>query len=408
MSLFKKPKRNIVQRRVFTENEDDDDESMDFQETVQPERKPKKKEKDKDKSKPKQTLLSFDAEEEGEVFQVKKSSHSKKVLRMFEKEKKKKEAKKEEKEEPKAKDKTEIVTDDLVLVVNENHKKPNTPPTILSGRDALCAGKDDLSSDEDEEPAHRFSKPDNFKKVLESGAIPDAAMIHAARKRRQRARELGDFIPTEEDDQQPEDKGRLLREDDNEGSDDERIDMEVNLALRDQERRREQFLAAQESEQELDEWEDQQIRKAVTGAAMEAARELLYPPECPPAPRISAPVLSAATGAPVVARTPQAIAASLREHLEAAMQRRDEHQRRLDEVAVEVERLKIELEDTKVKAPEAAGRFRFYQELRGYITDLVECFDEKVGIIASLEQRALDLMARKSEWLIERRRQDVR
>ncbi|CAH2020003.1 unnamed protein product [Acanthoscelides obtectus] len=49
---FKKPKRNIVQRRVFTENEDDDDESMDFQETVQPERKPKKKEKDKDKSKP--------------------------------------------------------------------------------------------------------------------------------------------------------------------------------------------------------------------------------------------------------------------------------------------------------------------------------------------------------------------
>ncbi|CAH1986796.1 unnamed protein product [Acanthoscelides obtectus] len=408
MSLFKKPKRNIVQRRVFTENEDDDDESMDFQETVQPERKPKKKEKDKDKSKPKQTLLSFDAEEEGEVFQVKKSSHSKKVLRMFEKEKKKKEAKKEEKEEPKAKDKTEIVTDDLVLVVNENHKKPNTPPTILSGRDALCAGKDDLSSDEDEEPSHRFSKPDNFKKVLESGAIPDAAMIHAARKRRQRARELGDFIPTEEDDQQPEDKGRLLREDDNEGSDDERIDMEVNLALRDQERRREQFLAAQESEQELDEWEDQQIRKAVTGAAMEAARELLYPPECPPAPRISAPVLSAATGAPVVARTPQAIAASLREHLEAAMQRRDEHQRRLDEVAVEVERLKIELEDTKVKAPEAAGRFQFYQELRGYITDLVECFDEKVGIIASLEQRALDLMARKSEWLIERRRQDVR
>ncbi|VEN47430.1 unnamed protein product [Callosobruchus maculatus] len=410
MSLFKKPKRNIIQRRVFTENdnEDEEDEPMDVQEIVQSEKKTKKK--DKDKSKQKQTLLSFDAEEEGEVFQVKKSSHSKKVLRMFEKEKKKKEAKKEEKEEVKAKDKTEIVTDDLVLVVNENHKKPNSPPApvILSGRDAMCAGKDDLSSDEDDGSAHRFSKPDNFKKVLESGAIPDAAMIHAARKRRQRARELGDFIPTEEEEQQPEDKGRLLREDDNEGSDEERIDMEVNLALRDQERRREQFLAAQESEQEVDEWEDQQIRKGVTGAAMEAARELLYPPECPPAPRISAPMLATVGAAPVVARTPQAIAASLREHLEAAQQRRDQHQKRLDEVAVEVERLKVELDDTRNKAPEAASRFRFYQELRGYITDLVECFDEKVGIIANLEQRALDLMARKSEWLIERRRQDVR
>lgn len=30
------------------------------------------------------------------------------------------------------------------------------------------------------------------------GKIPDAAMIHAARKKRQQAREMGDFIPVEE------------------------------------------------------------------------------------------------------------------------------------------------------------------------------------------------------------------
>lgn len=127
-------------------------------------------------------------------------------------------------------------------------------------------GKDDLSSEEeDHQPTiHRFSKPDNVKKVLESGAIPDAAMIHAARKKRQRARELGDFIPVEEE-EQPKDEGRLVRDDDNEGSDEERLDMDVNLALRDQERRREQFMAAQESDHEQDEWEDQQIRKGVTG-----------------------------------------------------------------------------------------------------------------------------------------------
>lgn len=77
---------------------------------------------------------------------------------------------------------------------------------ILNGRAALCAGKDDMSSEDDEAPAaagsaddqqdgagHRFNKPDNFKTVLESGAIPDAAMIHAARKRRQKAREEGNF-----------------------------------------------------------------------------------------------------------------------------------------------------------------------------------------------------------------------
>lgn len=59
--------------------------------------------------------------------------------------------------------------------------------------------------------------------------------------------------------------GRLIRDDDNEHSDDERIDMDVNLMKRDKERRREQFLAAQDSDHEVDEWEDQQIRKGVTG-----------------------------------------------------------------------------------------------------------------------------------------------
>lgn len=70
----------------------------------------------------------------------------------------------------------------------------------MNGRAALCAGKDDLSSEDEEiasEPTdeakikHKFSHPDNFKMVLESGKIPDAAMIHAARKSRQKAREQG-------------------------------------------------------------------------------------------------------------------------------------------------------------------------------------------------------------------------
>lgn len=56
------------------------------------------------------------------------------------------------------------------------------------------------SEEEDEEEierikygsqSHKFSQPDEIKLKLESGAIPDAAMIHAARKRRQKAREQG-------------------------------------------------------------------------------------------------------------------------------------------------------------------------------------------------------------------------
>lgn len=44
---------------------------------------------------------------------------------------------------------------------------------------------------EDQTHGHRFAQPEEFDFKLESGAIPDAAMIHAARKRRQKAREEG-------------------------------------------------------------------------------------------------------------------------------------------------------------------------------------------------------------------------
>lgn len=76
--------------------------------------------------------------------------------------------------------------------------KKSDPAIILNGRAALCAGKDDMSdedniriSDDESDDRHMFSKPEHLKQMLESGSIPDAAMIHAARKRRQKAREQG-------------------------------------------------------------------------------------------------------------------------------------------------------------------------------------------------------------------------
>ena len=77
-------------------------------------------------------------------------------------------------------------------------KNSDPDKLILNGRAAFCAGRDDMSSEEDEEQVdnfvdikHKFAQPENFNFSLESGTIPDAAMIHAARKRRQKAREQG-------------------------------------------------------------------------------------------------------------------------------------------------------------------------------------------------------------------------
>lgn len=78
-------------------------------------------------------------------------------------------------------------------MVKKSESKAKDARLILNGRAALCAGRDDMSSEEEDnnDAAHRFSKPDHFKTLLESGAIPDAAMIHEARKKRQKAREQG-------------------------------------------------------------------------------------------------------------------------------------------------------------------------------------------------------------------------
>lgn len=156
-------------------------------------------------------------------------------------------------------------------------KKSESSNLILNGRAALCAGKDDMSSEDENHDnndhktttssVHRFAKPDNFKTVLESGAIPDAAMIHAARKRRQKAREegmtaesnpvqlhrahhsfaTGDFVPIEEKPVNNR-KGRLVREDgDDDGSDDEqRVDMSAINGAKEREERREKFYSVQQ------------------------------------------------------------------------------------------------------------------------------------------------------------------
>lgn len=50
----------------------------------------------------------------------------------------------------------------------------------------------------------------------------------------------------------------------------------------------------------------------------------------------------------------------------------------------EISSLRTDLEKRKFIIPGLADRFQFYQDLRGYVTDLVECLDEKVGHMNSI------------------------
>ncbi|KAL1402163.1 hypothetical protein pipiens_001885 [Culex pipiens pipiens] len=410
----------------------------------------------------KMSLLSFDDEEEGETFQVKKTSQSKKVMKTLDKERRRKRH-------------AEKNGDDFVLVV----KKSDPTNQILNGRAALCAGRDDMT-DEDEEDEdedggggggggdadgedgghHRFAKPDNFKMYLENGVIPDAAMIHAARKRRQKAREQGDFIPVEEP-KEDKSKKRVVREDgagDGSDEDDDRIDMAAITGAKEREERREQFYSvqredsAEDSDFEAKEWENQQIRKGVTGAQLVSAHqesvisqymiqgfsgqqydhhqqedqhalstaallEQAYArtsglskanTRAASSSLISRVATAGKQEKPAGPRMPKEILRQLSARLSTTKELNYKHITDIERITQEVKVLKLDHLASEQKAPAAAARYRFYQEIKCYCADLVECLDEKMPQIVALEQRALSLMARYSSMLIERRRQDVR
>ncbi|KAH3737767.1 hypothetical protein DPMN_044361, partial [Dreissena polymorpha] len=103
------------------------------------------------------------------------------------------------------------------------------------------------------------------------GEIPDATTIHQIRKQRQMAREAGDFMPLDDTVKYENSKSQLVREDDNDKSDDdedERIDFTTNTGALDRQKMRDNFLRAEHgsdegSDQER-EWEEQQIRMGVS------------------------------------------------------------------------------------------------------------------------------------------------
>ena len=103
--------------------------------------------------------------------------------------------------------------------------------------------------------------------LIIGGAIPDAAAIHAARKKREAARAKGekeDFIPIKDAEKKSKRGPRLLREED-EDDDEERISFTVKEKAREDEYHK-KVGKTRESQDDSDsdpEWEKMQISKAI-------------------------------------------------------------------------------------------------------------------------------------------------
>lgn len=72
------------------------------------------------------------------------------------------------------------------------------------------------------------------------------------------------------------------------------------------------------------------------------------------------------------------------------------HELNYEAVVQELEQSEKELIEGENRAPEMAERYKYYQELRGYVNDLVECLNEKVGLQTRKKIKAMYMNYREN------------
>ncbi|KAF3820509.1 hypothetical protein GH733_013685 [Mirounga leonina] len=351
--------------------------------------KPRKRPRE-NKEVPRASLLSFQDEEEEneEVFKVKKSSYSKKIVKLL---------KKEYKEDlEKSKIKTEL-----------NSSADNEPPLDKTGHVKDTSQEDgviisehgedemDMESEKEEEKPKAggtFSNALSSLNVLRPGEIPDAAFIHAARKKRQMARELGDFTPH---DSEP-GKGRLVREDENDASDDEDDDEKRRIVQASQPT--EVNMYYQNTYQTMPYGSSYGIPYSYTAYGSSDAKSQKTDNTVPfktPSNEMTPVTID------LVKKQLKDRLDSMKELHKTNRQQHEKHlQSRVDSTRA-IERL-------EGSSGGIGERYKFLQEMRGYVQDLLECFSEKVPLINELESAIHQLYKQRASRLVQRRQDDIK
>ena len=84
------------------------------------------------------------------------------------------------------------------------------------------------------------------------------------------------------------------------------------------------------------------------------------------------------------------------------------HEMDADRAVDDIVESQAKIDHMSHEIPALSKKYKFYQELRGYMTDLTECYDEKMVTISYLESRVDKVRGEQRGKLVERRRQDVR
>jgi len=377
-------KQNIRKRR---EVEDDEEEQPPVAPTknlptnenvVEEVKKTNKKPKPKFQSK---SLLSFgDNEEEEEIVFVKKSSRSKKIAKHIKKQniedEKSQEASLETKivEEPVKEVPITLSDDDIAFKVAEMITPPDPKPTV----------------------------PD-----VGSGVIPDASVIHAARKQREWVRKrASDFVPTVEAVQKyKQSQSRIIREDDNDMSSDEG-DLEMKSLLDKMNGKKnlqgKVTVMPEDQDDEVSRWEEELIRKGGYNQIIQHDQSVQSQFRNVTSQQ---PIDQSATSIKSTV-TFNSIKDKLQNFILNLKKKHKEDEDEMKKLILDKEQCKEMLEHLK-DTKSLNDEFVFFQEIRMYVRNLSGCLREKMPQIQALEEGMMQLWRTNAAQLSQRRARDM-
>uniref|UniRef100_A0A1I7UY03 GCFC domain-containing protein n=1 Tax=Caenorhabditis tropicalis TaxID=1561998 RepID=A0A1I7UY03_9PELO len=310
-----------------------------------------------------------------------------------------------------------------------------------------------MSFDADEEnldvdPSAITSVSNKFSSAFEG--IPDSHAVFEAKKRRERARREGNqdgYIPLDDTQKlkSKNERNRLIREDENDDSDEEctnKFYSARELLRSEEDRRREEqegFLEREhgdgreaniriDDDSENEEWERQQIKKAVSRKDIGQLRtekrntSKLFGHSVPVADDtsmdmdidldmdveiIGKPEFTGPTNTGGVVKI-EDILAKLKLRIgerDEALNFRKEEKRKLEQ---SIEENKNMIRKLETELPNQSTKYTMYQELRVYSRSLLDCLNEKVSEINSIVDKKRDCSRARTKRVLARRRQDMK
>ena len=430
MSLFnvrKGNKRNIRKKVVLTEDDEDenetkgnfrDDTSVPQHVTVTSAKVPLRSSTvPANKTGTAMSVLSFASEEEdgGETFTLKKNrDHEKRLAKMVAKEEREKKKKREK----------ELVNSSTTMRSKSaplKAPKPATPPDAESeeseDEDGRILVGDEATSKQSEDQSSGLMQR------LGPGLIPDSATIHAVKKHRELMRQVGQNYVQTEPKTAPsqgylpldttrkvntsESRSRLVREDDNDRSDDEgdtNIQQAVmNFGTNKGPTRQERVITAlenlggsDEEDEEMQRWEEAQINKGVK-ITLPVQQQDTDPFQQYPQQQYGYQNVDAYTAQQgswvaqgvsprkplfpphqMVPVTTESLKHRLQSHLEEMRLAHSNHQSSLEQASEDLEVYKSDIDHFDESVQNLASGYKFYQEMRVYLSNLLGCLAEKV------------------------------